>query len=115
MATYSLAAAVEALPPVGSVLDAIVPISRFDNGEASRIFGEVRDSGCKVVVENDAPACVLMTPEQYQKLVELLDDQYLLALAEERERNGNGVTYSAAEVYAELDIEADDDLEVEID
>lgn len=115
MATYSLAAAVETLPPVGSVLNAIVPISRFDNGEASRIFDEVRDSGCKVVVKNDTPACVLMTPEQYQKMVELLDDQYLLALAEERERNDTGVTYPAEEVYAMLGIEADDDLVVEID
>ena len=93
---------------VSSMLDALVPISRFNKGEANRIFDEVKESGCKIVVKNNAPACVLLTPEKYQEMLEMLEDQYLMALVEEREKHGSGKTYSAEEVYSELGIEADD-------
>ena len=102
----------------GNLLDALIPISRFNKGEANKIFDEVRLSGYKVVVKNNVPTCVLLTPERYQEMVELIDDQYLLALAEERLKNDNGVTYSFDEVLAEngltrADIDAMDDVEIE--
>lgn len=93
---------------IKNVIDSIIPISRFDKGEYNKIFDEVRVSGYKVVVNNDVPACVLLTPEKYQEMVEMIEDQYLLALAEERLKNDNGVRYSAEEVYKELEIESDD-------
>lgn len=102
----------------GNILDALVPISRFNKGEANRIFDEVRVSGYKIVVKNNAPVCVLLTPERYQEMIDIIDDQYLLALAEERERNSTGVTYSFDEVLAErglttADIDAMEDVEIE--
>ena len=97
---------------LGNVMDALVPISRFNRGEANKIFEEVKETGCKIVVKNNNPACVLLTPEKYREMVELIDDQYLLALAVERERNFNGKTYSADEVYGELEIEMDIDDEI---
>ena len=102
----------------GNILDALIPISRFNKGEANKIFDEVRLSGFKVVVKNNAPACVLITPEMYQEMIDMIDDQYLLALADERERNSTGVTYSFEEVIAErgltiADIDAMEDVEIE--
>jgi PHD/YefM family antitoxin component YafN of YafNO toxin-antitoxin module len=102
----------------GNVLDALIPISRFNKGEANKIFDEVRLSGYKIVVKNNAPACVLLAPERYKELTDILDDHYLLALAEERERNSTGVTYSFEEVLAErglttADIDAMEDVEIE--
>ena len=102
----------------GNILDALVPISRFNKGEANRIFDEVKVSGCKIVVKNNVPACVLLTPEKYQKMVDMIDDQYLLTLVEERERNNTGVTYSFDEVLAErglttADIDMMEDVEIE--
>ena len=76
----------------GNVLDASIPISRFNKGEANKIFDEVRSSGFKIVVKNNAPTCVLLTPEKYKQMTDIIDDHYLLALAEERERNNTGVT-----------------------
>ena len=101
----------------GNVLDALVPISRFNKGEANKIFDEVRLTGVKVVVKNNAPACVLITPERYQEMIDMINDQYLLALAEERERNNTGVTHSFEEVLAErgltlADIDAMEDVEI---
>jgi len=102
----------------GNLLNALVPISRFNKGEANKIFDEVRLSGYKVVVKNNTPACVLIAPEKYQEMVDMIDNQYLLALAEERERHSTGVTYSFEEVLAEdgltlADIDAMEDVEIE--
>ena len=102
----------------GNILDALVPISRFNKGEANKIFDEVRLSGYKVVVKNNAPACILLTPESYQEMLDIIDDQYLLALAEERLKNDNGATYSFDEILADngltrTDIDEMEDVEIE--
>ena len=101
-----------------NVLDSLVPISSFNKGEANKIFDEVRLSGFKIVVKNNAPACVLLSPDKYKEMIEMLDDQYLLALAEERLKNDTGVTYSFEEILADngltiADLEAMDDVEIE--
>jgi PHD/YefM family antitoxin component YafN of YafNO toxin-antitoxin module len=103
---------------ISNALDALVPISRFNKGEASKIFEEVRATGCKIVVKNNVPACVLLTPERYKELMEEIEDQYFLALAEERLKNDSGVTYTFEEVLAEsgltlADIDAMEDVEIE--
>ena len=103
---------------LSNTLDALVPITRFNKGEASKVFDEVKEAGCKVVVKNNIPACVLLAPETYKQLVDLIEDQYLLALAEERIRNDNGVRYTFEEVLAEngltlADLDAIEDVEIE--
>jgi len=50
-----------------------------------------------------------------RKKHEETEDEYLLALAEERLRNDSGITYAAEDVYAKLGIEDDCEIEVEID
>jgi hypothetical protein len=102
----------------GNILDSLIPISRFNKGEASKIFDEVRLSGYKIVVKNNVPACLLLTPESYQELLDIIDDQSLLALAEERLKNDNGMTYSFEEILAKdgltiTDIDAMEDVEIE--
>ena len=62
-------------------MDALFPIARFNKGEANKIFDEVRLSGRKIVIKNNIPACILLTPEKYQ---EMIDNHYLLTLSEER-------------------------------
>ena len=101
----------------GNILDALIPISRFNKGEASKIFDEVRTSGCKIVVKNNTPACVLLTPEMYKEMMDVIDEHDLLALAEERLKNDNSSTHSFEKVLAEdgltiADIEAMEDVEI---
>ena len=96
------------IPSVCNALDSMVPISRFNKGEAGKIIDEIKVTGYKIIIKNNVPAGVLLTPERYKELVEAIEDYYLLLLAQERERNGTGVTYSAEEVYGELNIAADD-------
>ena len=62
----------------------IVPITRFNKGEANKIFDEVQSTGTKIAMKNNRPACVLVSPEQYEALIERLSDYLLLAEADRR-------------------------------
>ena len=52
------------------MLKGFVPISRFNKGEAGKIIEEVKRDGIKVIVKNNAPECVMLTVEAYDKLVQ---------------------------------------------
>jgi len=69
---------------VMGMMKAMVPITRFNRGEANRIFDEVEASGTKIVMKNNQPACVLMSPGQYESLMEMLSDYILLEEAASR-------------------------------
>ena len=66
------------------IMKSIVPITRFNKGEANRIFDEFQASGTKIVVKNNKPACVLLSPAQYESLMETLSDYILLEEAGKR-------------------------------
>ena len=77
---------------VSGVLNSIVPISRFNKGEAHKIFDEVKQNGYGIVVKNNSPTCVLITPEIYEEMMEIVDKyQEMLAARED-------VRHPAAEV-----------------
>ncbi len=60
----------------GDVTEQIVPISRFNRGQAGRIFEEVRSAGTKIVVKNNRPVCVLVAPERFEAVVQYLTDHF---------------------------------------
>jgi PHD/YefM family antitoxin component YafN of YafNO toxin-antitoxin module len=104
--------------PTSSTLDALIPITRFNRGEANKIFDEVEAAGYKIVVKNNVPACVLISPEKYKEMIEMFEDHHLFALAKERERNDNGMTHSFEDLLAKdgltlADIDAMEDVEIE--
>jgi antitoxin StbD len=70
--------------PVSGVVNSLVPISRFNKGEANKIFEEVRETGFKIVLKNNSPACVLLTPETYEQMLETIENYHLLVEAEKR-------------------------------
>ncbi len=101
-----------------TVMRSIVPITRFNRGEASKIFDEVESSGMKIVVKNNKPACVLLSPERYDEIMELLSDQLLLQEAEKRMVDANESDWITQEdMMKELGISKDtlDDVEVDIE
>jgi antitoxin StbD len=94
-----------------SILNSIVPISRFNKGEASKIFEEVRETGFKIVFKNNTPACVLLTPENYEEMLNMIEDYKLLLEAEKRMANAKDEDFiPAAEVLSEFDISEEDTL-----
>ena len=51
---------------------------------AGQIFEDVRRSGAKVVMKNNTAECVLISPEEYIRLLDELADAQLLAEANQR-------------------------------
>ena len=102
-------------PSIKSVMNSIVPITRFNRGEASKIFEEVSENGVKVVLKNNVPACVLVKPERYDEMVEMLEDYALFFEAEKRMKNAESNGFiSQGQVLNELGIR-ESDLEDGID
>ena len=97
--------------------DKIVPISRFNKGEAAKIFAEVKSKGTKYVFKNNMPECVLISPEDYQKIMERLENMELYVKAMERHNRPDRKIYSESEAVAMLGLEKPnpDDSEVEIE
>lgn len=72
---------------MASVVSAIrdtVSIALFNRGLAGQVFEEVKRSGAKVVMKNNAAECVLLSPEEYTRLMDELNDARLLAISTER-------------------------------
>ena len=104
--------------PSSRVLDLTVPITRFNKGEANKVFDEVRQSGCKIVLKNNTPACVLVSPDKYREIMDEIEDARLYALVAERLGNDTGETISFEEILAKdgltlADIDAMEDVEIE--
>ena len=93
--------------PSSRVLDLTVPITRFNKGEANKVFDEVKQSGCKIVLKNNTPACVLISPDKYREIMDEIEDARLYALVAERIESDTGITHSAEEVYERLGIQDD--------
>ena len=94
---------------VSSAIRNTIPISRFNRGLAGKIFDEVRATGPKVVMRNNQPECVLLSPEEYLRMVDELEDAKLLALAEERLANYDPEKLiSEEEVWKELGLTEED-------
>lgn len=96
----------------------IVPITRFNKGEANKIFDEVSREGFRYVVKNNQVKCILISPEEYDSLLDALENQYDAHLADERISHDNGITYSMKEVAQKAgitkeELEATPDVKIE--
>ena len=95
-----------------SVISAIrntVPISLFNRGLAGKIFEEVKSTGAKVVMKNNTAECVLLSPDEYVRLMDEINDARLLTLANERMTAYDPATLiSEEEMDRRLDITEED-------
>ncbi len=97
---------------MGNITSAIrdtISISLFNRGLAGKIFDDVKQSGAKVVMKNNTAECVLMSPEEYVRLMDEVNDARLLSLANERMQNFNPENLTSSEdLYKELGITEED-------
>ena len=89
-----------------------VPITKFNRGQAGRIFGDVKKTNnTKVVIKNNEPEVVILSPQEYNKLVsvyEQVKEETLYQKIAERISKDSNVTYSREEVMKELGISEED-------
>lgn len=66
---------------IRGAIENTVSISLFNKGLAGRIFEDVKRYGAKVVMKSNSAECVLMSPEEYVRLMDEVNDARLLAEA----------------------------------
>lgn len=88
-----------------SVLKSLVPISQFNKGQAAKIFDRLHSENELIVLKNNQPSAIILSPEEYFRLTEIEEDYFLLLEANKRmEGNGDNVTIPMEEVMGNLGI-----------
>ena len=90
------------------ILDSLVPITQFNRGQASKIFDRLHSESRLIVIKNNQPAAIILSPSEFQRLSEIEEDYTLLLEATRRLKKDSSSTYSREDVMSELNInEAD--------
>ena len=77
------------------LLQSLVPISQFNKGQAAKIFDRLRSERELIVLKNNQPSAIILSPEEYTRLTEIEEDYFLLLEANKRmEDNVNKTTIS---------------------
>lgn len=97
--------------PAG-LLQSLVPISQFNKGQAAKIFDRLHSERELIVLKNNQPSAIILSPEEYTRLTEIEEDYYLLLEANKRmEDNGNNKTVLFDSVMSNLGISEDELLD----
>lgn len=93
-----------------NILKNLVPITQFNRGQASRIFDRLRTQKQLVVLKNNQPAAVILSPKEYERLSEMEEDYTLLLEATQRLEKARNEAETMQDVMKELGI-TEDELE----
>ncbi|WP_455719589.1 type II toxin-antitoxin system Phd/YefM family antitoxin [Agathobacter sp.] len=96
------------------LLQSLVPISQFNKGQASKIFDRLRSEKELIVLKNNQPSAIILSPEEYTRLTEIEEDYFLLLAANKRiETNGDKNTIPIDAVITDLGISKEELLDTE--
>ncbi len=94
------------------LLQSLVPISQFNKGQASKIFDRLRSEKELIVLKNNQPSAIILSPEEYTRLTEIEEDYFLLLEANKRiEANGDKDTIPIDAVITDLGISKEELLD----
>ncbi|MFA1014835.1 type II toxin-antitoxin system Phd/YefM family antitoxin [Dubosiella newyorkensis] len=94
---------------LSNIINKTVSISIFNRGRAGQVFSDVKKRGSLVVLKNNEPECVLLSPKEYVSLMDELNDMRLELLATQRMHNTDlSATIPAEDVYKNLGIDLND-------
>ena len=72
------------------MLNRLVSITQFNRGQASRIFDRLQTERELIVLKNNQPSAIILSPEEYTRLSEIAENYTLMLEADERlARNGD--------------------------
>lgn len=95
-------------------LQSLIPISQFNKGQAAKIFDRLRSEKELIVLKNNQPSAIILSPEEYKRLTEIEEEYFLLLEANKRmEENGDKKTISFDSVMSNLGICEDELLDTE--
>lgn len=91
-----------------NLFDTLVPITQFNRGQASRIFDRLHTVDQLIVLKNNQPAAVILSPQEYQRLSEI-EENYILLLEVQERLSAEHLEYSSLkEVMESLGISQGD-------
>lgn len=96
-----------------NMLESLVPITQFNRGQASKIFDRLHSEDQLIVLKNNRPAAVILSPEEYMRLCEIEEDYLLIVEANERLQH-EGPLISQEDLMKELGISEEDLVSVEV-
>ena len=103
-----------AMAITADLLQSLVPISQFNKGQAAKICDRLHSERELIVLKNNQPSAVILSPEEYTRLMQIEEDYFLLLEANKRmEANGNNKTISFDSVMSDLGISEDELLDTE--
>ena len=99
------------------MMEDALPITAFGES-AGKIFADIQKNGRRVIVDNDRPAFVIQTAEDYERTMDLLEDLRVEHIAAERlsKPRGKGTSFEDALTefgVTEKDLEGWEDVEIE--
>lgn len=112
---YEIAYHKEFIMTVAKLLSNMVPISTLNHGGASKTLEQVSDGNPVVVLKNNQPAAVIITPSDYTRLTEAEEDFALYQEAMERLQHDNGHRLTREEVFGKDYKPVDDGYEPEFE
>lgn len=85
-------------------LESLVPITQFNRGQASRIFDRLHNESRLIVLKNNQPAAIILSPAEFARLSEIEEDYALLLEAAGRLNANPAPVISRSDLMAELGI-----------
>ena len=93
----------------GNLIENIVPTSAFNRGKSAQCFERVADGAPIIVMKNNAPYRVVVTPDDFVRLSEVEEDNALLVMSLSRlEANVGKPAVPAEDAYRELGVNPDE-------
>lgn len=95
-------------------LKSLVSISQFSKGQATQVFDRLQDEPQLVVLKNNIPAAILLSPSEFSRLAEIEENYRLLLLAQARlAGHGSQNAKDEKSVMADLGLTEEDVLSAE--
>lgn len=66
-----------------NILQSLVPISQFNKGQAAKIFDRLYTEKELIVLKNNQPSAIILSPDEYTRLTEI-EENYMLLLEANR-------------------------------
>lgn len=102
-----------------NILNSLVSITQFNKGQATKIFDRLKKEKRLVVLKNNTPSAVILSPEEFERISEIEENYNLLLKANERlTKNNLEKAVAEAEVLYQVgvckeDIDNAEDVEIE--
>lgn len=97
-----------------NLLQCLIPISQFNKGQAAKIFDRLHSEKELIVLKNNQPSAIILSPEEYTRLTEIEEDYLLLLEANKRmEDSKSEKTIPMKSVMEELGISEEELSNVE--